>query len=251
MENTYRNIAFAPWWVFGGFREVALGAIFYHQVISPFDLLESSRDFASPRAAQLTLEQRRLRQLQDEVRLALASAHRRGSGWSSLSALQARVFRRLGQIRKDRQAEVSRVVGSKAQWRQFDTEFQSMVRALHRRPFVPDEVALHLAQFEPNGSLSEPLLRYLEANGDFHVDGAGRGPWITLRLADGEPYSTGLSRSQILAGDRRVAVLVLAAVIDYHLYQSEARREDIAYVSDMFTLFNQASDTGGRQADGR
>jgi hypothetical protein len=48
-----------------------------------------------------------------------------------------------------------------------------------------------------------------------------------------------------------VAVLVLAAVIDYNLYQSEARREDIEYVDDMFILFRQASDTLGRQAGGR
>ena len=62
MENTCRNIAFAPYWFFDGFREVALGAFFYHQVLSPFDLLESSRDFASARATTLTLQQRHLRQ---------------------------------------------------------------------------------------------------------------------------------------------------------------------------------------------
>jgi hypothetical protein len=107
-----------------------------------------------------------------------------------------------------------------------------------------------LAQFEPNGSLSEPLLRYFEASGHFYVDG-GRGPWITLPLVEGETHSTGLSRSQILAGDPRVAVLVLAAVLDYNLYQSEARREDIDYVDGMFTLFREASATIGRQAGGR
>ena len=50
MENTYRSLGFAPWWFFGGFREVALGAMFYHQVISPFSMLESSRNFMSPGA---------------------------------------------------------------------------------------------------------------------------------------------------------------------------------------------------------
>jgi hypothetical protein len=134
-----------------------------------------------------------------------------------LSGLNARVFRRLGEIRKEKQAEVSRVVGSKAQWQELDGEFQSMVRALHRRLFIPEELKQHLAQFEPNGSLAEPLLRYFEANGEFYVDGAGRGPWISLPLVDGEMHSTGLSRSQILAGDPRLAVLVLAAVIDYNL----------------------------------
>jgi hypothetical protein len=44
MENTYRSLGFAPWWFFGGFREVALGAMVYHEVISPFDMLESSKD---------------------------------------------------------------------------------------------------------------------------------------------------------------------------------------------------------------
>jgi hypothetical protein len=56
MENTYKSFGFAPSWFFGGFREVALGAMFYHQVLSPFGMLESSRNFISPRAAQLTLE---------------------------------------------------------------------------------------------------------------------------------------------------------------------------------------------------
>jgi hypothetical protein len=48
-----------------------------------------------------------------------------------------------------------------------------------------------------------------------------------------------------------VALIVLAAVIDYNLYQSEARREDIEYVTGMFTLFRQASATIGCQAGGR
>ena len=47
IENTYKNIAFAPYWYWGGFREVALGAMFYHEVISRFDILESSRGFRS------------------------------------------------------------------------------------------------------------------------------------------------------------------------------------------------------------
>jgi hypothetical protein len=65
----------------------------------------------------------------------------------------------------------------------------------------------------------------------------------------GETGSTGLSRSQILAGDPRVAVLVLAAVIDYHLYQSEGRRADIDYLHGMFTSFRQATDSIQRQAE--
>lgn len=89
MENTYRSLGFAPWWFFGGFREVALGAMFYHHVISPFGMLESSRDFISPKAAQLTIDQRRLRRRQAEIRLALASAHNRGSSWWQLSGRRA------------------------------------------------------------------------------------------------------------------------------------------------------------------
>jgi hypothetical protein len=249
MENTYKSLGFAPWWFFGGFREVALGAMFYHEVISPFAMLESSRAFISPKAAQLTLEQRRLRQRQDEVRLALASAHNQAD-WSSLSGLNTRIFERLSEIRNEKQAEVIGVEGSKAQWQELDREFQSVIRTLNERRFIPEKLKQALAQFEPNGSLSEPLLQYFEASGDFYVD-AGRGPWITLPLVEGQKHSTGLSRSQILAGDPRVAVLILAAVIDYNLYQSGARREDIEYMNQMFALFRQANDTIGRQAGGR
>lgn len=129
MENTYRSLGLAPWWFFGGFREVALGAMLYHEVISPFGMLESSRDFLSPKAAQLTHEQRRLSRRQDEVRLALASARNRGSRWWKLSELNTEVFRRLGEIRNEKRAEVSRVAGSKAQWQELDMEFRTMVRA--------------------------------------------------------------------------------------------------------------------------
>ena len=250
MENTYRSLGFAPWWFFGGFREVALGAMFYHEVLSPFDMLESSREFISPKAAQLTLEQHRLRRRQDEVRLALASAHNRGSSWWKLSELNAEVFRRLGEVRNEKRAEVRRVAGSQAQWHALDMEFRTMVRALSERRFVPEALREPFAQFEPNGTLSDPLLQYFEARGAFYVD-ATRGPWMTLPLVEGETQATGLSRSQILAGDPRVALLVLAAIIDYNLYESEGHREDIEYVHGMFALFRQASDTISRQADGR
>lgn len=64
---------------------------------------------------------------------------------------------------------------------------------------------------------------------------------MTLPLIEGDMQSTGLSASKVLEGDPRVALLVLAAVIDYNLYQSDARREDIAYVDELFTLFRRAS----------
>ena len=250
MENTYRSLGFAPWWFFGGFREVALGAMLYHEVISPFGMLESSRDFISPKAAQLTFEHRRLTGRQDEIRLALASAYNRGSGSWKLSAQNAAVIRRLGEIRSEKRAEVNRVAGSKAEWRELDIEFRTMVRALSERRFIPKVLRQPLAQFEPNGSLSDRLLQYFEATGDFHVDVA-RGPWMTLPLVEGETQSTGLSRSQILAGDPRVALLVLAAIIDYNLYESPGHREGIEYMHGVFTLFRQASDTISRQAGGR
>jgi hypothetical protein len=143
MENTYKSLGFAPWWFFGGFREVALGAMLYHQVISPFDLLESSRDFISPRAADLTFEQRRLRRQQDDVRAALDSSRRQGSRFAGLSLANAKIFRRLGEIRRAKRAEVNRVVGSKASWQEIDREFRSTIRALHRQLQVPDEVSRH------------------------------------------------------------------------------------------------------------
>ena len=40
-------------------------------------------------------------------------------------------------------------------------------------------------------------------------------------------------------------MLVLAAVIDHNLHQSDARREAIEYVGGLMTLFRQASDTTG------
>jgi hypothetical protein len=150
----------------------------------------------------------------------------------------------------DIRTEVSRVAGSKAQWRELDMEFRITVRGLSERRFIPEVLRESFAQFEPNGSLSDPLLQYSGARGEFYVD-AARGPWMTLPLIEGETQSTGLSRSQILAGDRRVALLVLAAIIDCNVYESERHHEDIAYVDGMFALFRQASDTISRQAGGR
>jgi hypothetical protein len=36
--------------------------------------------------------------------------------------------------------------------------------------------------------------------------------------------------------------MVLAAVIDYNLHQTEARRENIEYVEGLFRLFRQATE---------
>lgn len=244
MENSYRNLSLAPWWFFGGYREVALGAMLFHEVISPFSVLESSRRFDSPRVAQLTLEQHRLRQRQDEIRVAFASARHHNAPWSRLAELEARVVRRLSEIRQEQRDAVTRVAGSPAQWREIEREFRSMIRVLPGHLVIPGELTERLADFEPDGSLSRQLLEYFEAHGEFSVDEAG--PWISLGLDEGEASSTGLSTSQVLSGDPRLAVLVLAAVIDYNLYQSEARREDMGYVDSVFTLFRQASDAAGR-----
>lgn len=247
LENMYKSIGFAPWWFFEGYRVVALGAIVYHQVITPFGMLQSSRDFMSPAVAQLTIEQHRLRQRQDEIRHALASIGVDGSRRSRLWELDGRVVRRLAEIRRERQAEVSRVAGSKAQWRRLDREFRSMVRPLGERLRVPDALKRDLAQSERIGALWGHLLQYFDAHGTFYVDETGRGPWLSLPLVDGETATTGLSRTHVLTGDPRLAALILAAVIDYNLHQSEARREEIAYVEEMVALLKRASDTIGQE----
>jgi hypothetical protein len=241
MENTYQSIALAPWWFFGGFRAVALGAMLYHEVISPFDVLQASRDFMSPAVTQLTIEQVRLRQRQDEIRRALAVAESRGSNWSHLAEANARVFRRLIQVEAAKRAEVTRKEGSKARWRELDQGFQSTLQSFSRRLQVPEELRGYLAQSRAGGTLSKGLLEYFDAHGVFSVDPAGRGPWIALPLGDGDLVSTGLSTAQILAGDARLAALVLAAVIDYNLSQAEARREDIEYVEALVRLLRQAA----------
>ena len=168
MENTYRNIAFAPYGYFGGFREVALGAMLYHEVISRFDVLEASRAFISRRVAGLTV-----------------------------------------------------------------------IRGLSARLAVRRELVRPFEELASDGTLSRQLLPSFEADGDFYVERGG--PWIRLPLGKGEWGATGLSRSQILDDDPRVATLVLAAVVDYHLHQSASRREDLVYVDGLFTLLRRAS----------
>jgi hypothetical protein len=49
-----------------------------------------------------------------------------------------------------------------------------------------------------------------------------------------------LSESHILTGSHRLAFLVLAAVIDYNLYESGDRREALEHMERIFTLFRQA-----------
>ena len=240
MENTYRNIAFAPYWYWTGFREVALASFFYHEVISPFDLLEASRDFMSDKTVSLTREQRRLSQLQDEISLALRT-RQKDREWLRLSALDATVYRRLQQVAKEKETEVARVEGTQAQWRQLDREFRSIVRELNGRLALHEEMQRTFANVASNAGASRALLRLLEVEGEFYIDRSG--PWLRLPLADGVWGASGVSRSQVLAGDPRVAVLVLAVAIDHNLSQSGSRREDFAYVQELVTLFRRASDT--------
>jgi hypothetical protein len=136
----------------------------------------------SARAADLTLEQHRLSQRQDAIRLALTTTRHDAGEWPRLSPLNATVFRRSGQIRREKQAEVARLEGSRAQWRVLRRSKRALAQTAARRR------------------------------------GSGRHRGV---------------QSQILAGDPRVAVLVLAAVIDHNLHQSDARREDIEYVDGL------------------
>ena len=62
---------------------------------------------------------------------------------------------------------------------------------------------------------------------------------MRLRLSNSDWHSTGLSESQLLTGSPRLAFLVLAAVIDYNLSQSEERREHVDYMERMFRLLRQ------------
>jgi hypothetical protein len=238
MENMYRSLAMAPWWFFGGFREVAIGAMFYHEVLSRFDIRRSYRDFMSPSAARLTIEQAQLRRRQDQIGVALAATHDDDVRRARLSALNVRVSRRLAEIRAEKRIDERRTVGATAHWQELGRGFAPIVRRLGEQPWLADVLRQRFAAYTPDGALSADLLQFFDADGDFRVDEDGA--WITLAMPDGTTASTGLSAAQVLAGDPRVAALVLAAVIDHNLSQGEAYREDIAQVDRIFSLFAQA-----------
>jgi hypothetical protein len=251
MENTYKSIGFAPYWFFGGFRDVAVGAIVYHEVLSPFSLADALRTFVTPQAGRLAREQQRLRERQDENRRALASAIGRAADWSRLAESNAWLNRRLGEIREEHRIEVQRVTGSKAQWRSHQREFRAMVRALARTGILPVELEETFSQFEPGETLSARVLQHMDVHGAFSVGELGPGPWLSLTGRDGQRGATGLSRAEVLSGDPEVAVLVLAAAIDYQLYQPSMRRIDIAEVNELFRLFSEAAaSTGERRPSG-
>jgi len=241
LENTYRNPSFAPYWYFWGFSEFALGAMFYHQLLSPFSLVDSMRDFVSPRAAQLTLAERRLRQHEDEGRVKLMSARPAGDDVLELERAAARTAHALHDVEAEKRIEIQRILGSKQQWRAYEVEFRSTAHEIGRQGMFPESVKDWLLRADSDGQLSHRLLAYFETDADFYVDPIGRGPWLRLRLSNGESQSTGVSESYLLTGSPRLAFLVLAAVIDYNLSQSEERREPVDYMNRMFGLLRQAT----------
>jgi hypothetical protein len=241
LENTYRNISFAPYWYFGGFSIFGLSAMFYHQVISPFSLNDSMKDFVSVKAAQLTFEQQRLRSLQDEVRTELGPAQRTGGrARLELERMNVRVSQELRDISDEKNAEVRRILGSKEQWRALELEFRSTTHDVGQQVAFPQDIARCLQACSSNGELSRQLLKYLDVHGDFYIDSNHRGPWLRLRLSGAEWQATGLSESQVLAGSPRLGFLVLATAIDDNLSRSEERREHIDYVERLVGLLREA-----------
>ena len=240
MENMYKSLGFAPYWFFGGFREVAFGAMFYHEVIAPFSLIDAAMAFASPVAARLSWEQRRLRDRQDAVQGALNAAVNRGRGWSGLASANARLAERLAEIRDAQRAELHLVAGSDEQWRARAAEFRSLVAQVARLHVVPDNVQGIFARAAPSGALSDEVLRYLETEGRFSADEIGPGPWVSVTANDGRRLTTGLSRAHVLSGEPVAAVLVLASAIDYTLRQAPMRREEMASADELLALFRRA-----------
>lgn len=241
MENAYKSIAFAPWWFFGGFREVALASMFYHQVVAPFSVNTAEKDFLTPRLGQLTLEQHRLRRQQDDIRLALATSQRHDARRSRLLVQDASVYRRLGEVAREKRDEFERVQGSTRRWQAREREFEAIVRAVDWRRVAPRDLADMLTTRTPHGTSSSGLFRYFDAHGEFYVDPASRGPWMRLALADGRMYATGLSMSQIGEGDSRVAALILVAVLDYALHEPAERRSDVETLDGLFAAFTDVA----------
>lgn len=242
LENTYRSLGFAPYWFWGGFREVAFGAMVYHELMSPFDLETSARAFISVRAADLTREQARLRARQDAVRHALVGAQAEGLPHTSLSVQASAIADRLAEIRRAKQAEVDAVEGSDVRWRRHAREFARMRTALTQPQALPDDLTRVLAGPHRGGALSRRAIGFLEEHGEFSVDDA-HGPWVRLALSDGRVLSAGLSPSQALSGDAALGAFVLAAVIDFNLAQAPGQRADIATLDELVALLARASVT--------
>jgi len=245
LENMYKSIALLPWWYYEGFRVVGAGAIFYHQVISPFDIRQAVRAFGSPRATRLTLEQRRLRRQQDEVRRAFSRAVANSEPWSRLATLDAAVDRRLARIGRELQHEVARVDGTPAAWHERRLEFTNLMRAAAQTGGLPARVSPWVDRAGRGGrapTLSRKLLRFMEKEAEISIDAGSGGPWIRLTFADQGTIATGLSRAEVLAGDPLAAVLVLAAGIDANVNGPEASRDGLAEVDALLARLRLAVD---------
>jgi hypothetical protein len=160
MENVYRNPSFAPYWFFGGFRELAVGAFLYYKLFARFSVPAAFRRFSSPAAADLTKRQR-----------------------------------------QSYAAEFQNITGQPA-----------------------------------DGRTARRLLKDFDARGVFSVDELGPGPWMTLPLSNEQETSTGLSPSQIGAGDPHLAFIILTAAIDYQLAAAPQRRASAGEIERLFEL---------------
>jgi hypothetical protein len=88
--------------------------------------------------------------------------------------------------------------------------------------------------------LSDRLFAYFEDRGVIAIK-PGAGAWMELPIAGSETAATGLSASQVLKGDGRLAVLILAAAVDDNLEASPGRRDTFARVSLMMRLLREAA----------
>jgi hypothetical protein len=242
MENTYKNISFAPYWYFVGYSVFGLGAAFYHEVISPFSLIGAMKDFVSARAADLTVEQQRLEGLDARIRTQLRLIQPDGSeARVDLERQRALVRRRLLNVNQDKDAEVRRILGSKAQWRELESQFRSTVKDVGQSTAWPDDIRRCLLQRRAQGEIARQVLSYFEAHGDFYIDTSHQSPWLRLRLSGQEWQATGLSESQVLAGSPELGFLILATVIDYNLSRPEGRREPIEHMTKIYGLLREAA----------
>jgi len=239
LENLYRSRGFWPFWFFEGFREVASAAMLYHEVLAPFSLLSASRDFASSRGAALSREQERLRNLQDSYRNAMTRFSSNEASRMRYRNMNVAAAERLRAIQREKDDEVARVEGSDGQWRELDQHFRALRQAIPWTEFATHDLADELALADPH-SLADHLFAFFERQGSITVD-PRQGPWIVLTLADGQAAGTGLSESQILTGDPRVATLILVAVVDHNLHQRGSRRDSWPRVSVMMRLLHQAA----------
>jgi hypothetical protein len=240
LENMYKSLGYAPYWYFEGWREVALGAMVYHQLLAPFSMLTASRDFISPAAAELSREQVRLRRQQDLNRTEMESIRLDDSLRARTAAIGAATAERLAAIKKAKEDEVALVEGSASQWRELELEFRTVLRTIPWQRLVPPELVEIVDRGGRSRHLADRLFTYFENRGVITIK-PDAGAWMELPLADGETAATGVSESQVLAGDARVAVLILAAAVDDNLQGSAGRRDSFARVSLMMRLLREAA----------